>query len=141
MVTIDKIIKIKELIEKFKNEYVSSMLFMCNFEFKLMLLEAVDLDLSRFNLFISADWIDNQNSYELKQKLFNYLRINSTDDIYVLIRAILFVHTSDQTVQYFNNLYNFNNQNITFIPSMQIGNNLIENAYLLNPEKHEKAVA
>ena len=141
MVELEKILKLKEVIDDFVKTNESSMIFSHNYKFKLILLEAADLDMNKFNLFLSADWIDNQNSYELTKKLFTYLRANTTEDIYLIVRAIIFVHTTDKTVQYVNTIFNFNNQPLVFIPSLQVGDNLIENAYLLNPHILEKHYA
>ena len=132
MVEIEKLKKFKEALISFAQKKVSSILYNEKFKFQLMLLEATDFDLIKYNSYISAVWIDDVNSFELKKAFFEFLRRETTEDVYLIVRAIIFVHTTDNTVKYFSNLYNFNNQEIVFMPSLQIGENSIENAYLFN---------
>lgn len=142
VIDINNIYTIGETLKKFNslNESINKP-FGLNTDYQLILIEATNSNLDSFNIFLSAYWIDNKDSHQLLKDLYKYLRENLLLEINQAINAVFFVHTSDKTVQYFSNLYNFNNQLITFIPSIQIGDNLIENAYLLNPKKLKKEAA
>lgn len=142
MVEINSIYKIAETLKEYNslNDKVNKP-FGFNTDYQLMLFEATSSNLDSFNIFLSSDWINKtEDSHILLKNLYSFFRNKLPKEINRAINAVFFVHTSDQTVQYFNNLYNFNNQAITFIPSLQIGNNLIENAYLLNPKKLENVL-
>ncbi len=142
MVDINDIYKIGETLKLFSlpNEKVNKP-FGLNTGYQLMLFEATNSNLDSFNIFLSAYWIDNKDNHQLLKDLYKYLRENLLAEINQAVNAVFFVDTSDKTVQYFNTLYNYNNQPITFLASFQIGDNLIENAYLLNPKMLKKVAA
>lgn len=132
MVETKELLELQNLILSYAKMKESQILLIKKYKFEFILIESTDLDLNRFNLYLSANWIDNLNSFELKKELFDFFRKNANEDINILVRAVIFVHTTDYTVQYIKNTFNFNNQNFVFLPSLKVGDNLIENAYLFN---------
>ena len=110
-------------------------------DYQLILLEAANESLDKYNLFLSAFWIDDRDTRSLLLEFFEFFKLNASSEVNAVINAIFFVHTSDQTVQYFSTIHNYNNQNMVFINSLKVVDNLIENAFLLNPKKIEKEYA